>query len=471
MNLAKATLKLFSANVANAAISFIGITLFARALGASQVGSYFLFVALLGVLTVPADFGLRGAVEKRISEGTLPDAVFGTALVLKAVPVGLVVVLLVLTRDRVAAYLGADIVGLLVVALVIQELARLALSVLKGELKVGQTAVLELAQKVSWLLVGGGLLVLGYDVRALVYGLLVGMLVLLVWAWYRNGATIGRPTRAHARSLLGYAKYNSVSSIGSLFYNWMDVLVIGVFLSQFHVGAYEVAWRISAVVVLLSEATATTIFPQVSRWDAEDAADKIETVIPDATTAAVSLVIPAFFGAVLFSREILQITFGPEFGVAWLVLVVLLLEKVVQALHMVMGRSLQAIDHPDLAARATLVGIVVNLLLNVSLVWAFGLPGAAVATLIAATISAYLHVMYLNKFLTLRVDRKALGWCTLSALGMFAVLFPISSRLTIHTVPQLVAVIAAGAATYGMFLVSSPAMRSKLTAHVESVSR
>lgn len=471
MNLAKVILKLFSANVVNAAITFLGITLFARALGASVVGSYFLFVALLGVLTVPADFGLRGAAEKRISEGKSSDAVLTTALLLKAVPVSLVVVGLVATRDRVAAYLGADLVGLLVVALVLQELARLVLSLLKGELKVGATAALESAQKVSWLLVGGTFVLLGYGVRALVYGLLVGMFVLLIWGWHRSDATFGRPTETYARHLLSYSKYNSVSSIGSLFYSWMDVLVIGIFLTQSHVGAYEVAWRVSTAVVLLSEATATAIFPQVSKWDAEDAAGKIERVMPDATTSALALVIPAFFGAVLFSSEILGLVFGPEFTVAWLVLVVLLLEKVFQAIHMVMGRSLQAIDRPGLAARATLVSIVANLVLNVLLVLAFGIIGAAAATLVAAALSTWLHVRYLDRFLTIRVDKSAIGWCVVAALGMAGLLWLVSTRIVIDSLPELLGVVALGVFVYGVVLGSSPPVRSKLAANVRSASR
>ncbi|ELY67057.1 flippase [Natrinema versiforme] len=471
MNLAKAALKLFSANVINAAISFLGIALFARALGASQIGSYFLFVALLGILTVPADFGLRGAVEKRISEGNTPDIVFTTALLLKTVPISLVVVVLIVARGYIAAYLGAGLVGLLIVALFLQEVSRMMISVLKGELRVGETAVLESAQKVCWLLVGGGLVLVGYQVRALVYGLIAGMIVLLVWGWYRSETTFDRPTKTYARNLLSYSKYNSISSIGSLFYSWMDVLVIGIFLTQVHVGAYEVAWRISVAVVLLSEATATAIFPQVSKWNAQNAAAKIERIIPDATTASLALVIPAFFGALLFSRDILRIVFGSEFEIAWLVLIILLLEKVFQAIHMVMGRSLQAIDRPDLAARATMVSIVANLGLNVSFVWAFGLTGAAVATLIAATLSSYLHVRYLERFLTIRVDQSEIGWCIVSALGMVAVLSVVTFYIPIETIPQLGGVITSGAIFYGLFLLLSPSIRSKLTRNMKAAFR
>jgi len=138
MNIAQSSLKLFIAKTASAALQFIGITYFARELGAAPMGVFFLFQALLGMLAIPADFGLRGAVEKRISEGKSQGTFLSSALALKAIPIITIVLAIVSFRSLINNYIGADIAKLLAVAIVLQEIAQLSVVVLKGELRVGK---------------------------------------------------------------------------------------------------------------------------------------------------------------------------------------------------------------------------------------------------------------------------------------------------------------------------------------------
>lgn len=89
MNLAQSSLKIFAANAASTVIGFLGLTFFARELRPHQLNVFFLFQALLEVIGIPADFGIGGAVNKRISEGKPNDEIFSTALLLKLIPLKL----------------------------------------------------------------------------------------------------------------------------------------------------------------------------------------------------------------------------------------------------------------------------------------------------------------------------------------------------------------------------------------------
>lgn len=74
--------------------------------------------------------------------------------------------------------------------------------------------------------------------------------------------------------------------------------------------------------------------------------------------------------------------------------------QVKEAGQVVFGRSLQAVNRPDLAARATIVGVALNLVLNVVLVWEFGITGAAVATMVASLVSGLLlHYLSIKNYL------------------------------------------------------------------------
>lgn len=469
MNLARSSLKLFSGKIGASAVQFLGIVYFARVLGASPLGVFFLFQALLGILSIPADFGLRGAVNKRISESDDREAYLSSAILLKGSAVLLVGAVVVLTGSYVDRYVGAPIAVHLAIALALQEFARLALAVLRGELRVGETAELGLARQVVWVIVGGVLAAQGYGAMALIYGLLTAIAVVLLWGWYKTSVSPGRPTVGHARSLVEYGKYILVSSVGKHVYSWMDVAIIGLFLSQTHVGAYEAAWRVTSVILLLSNAIATTIFPQVSQWEAEDAIEKVESVVQRAITPPLYLAVPAFVGTLLFSRDILRLIFGPEFTIASLVLIVLAGEKILQSCHLIFGRSLQAINRPDLVAVAGAATILTNLVLNVVLVLEFGLVGAAVATALSFLLNTVLNTYYLSQFISIELPRTEIFGIVASAAGMGLVLAALKRSIEVDSVPVLLAAVVAGVAVYSGFTLASPPLRSTILQNIKNI--
>lgn len=113
----------------------------------------------------------------------------------------------------------------------------------------------------------------------------------------------------------------------------MDVIILtffvsfGIGISRAEIGAYENAWRVSLVVILFSQAVSTVLFPQFSKWDSEGALHKIESAIPRALLPSLLLVIPAFVGTTVLSKDILSILFGEEFVVAWVALIILTGER------------------------------------------------------------------------------------------------------------------------------------------------
>lgn len=452
MNLAKSSVKLFLANIASAGIQFLGITIFARELGASELGIFFLFQALLGILSIPADFGLRGAVEKRISEGESQGPFLTTAIFMKSIPIAMIIISILFTRQYINNYLGSELAGFLALAIVLQEAAQLAIFVLKGELRVGETAVLNVARYGTW--VGGGIILIksGYGAEGLVFSLLAGLIFVFVWGWYKSSISLGRPSFAHGRSLTNYGKYNVVSSIGGYFYSWMDIAIIGLFLTQTHVGAYEVAWRVTAVTLLFSKAIATTLLPQISQWDAEGAKDQIELVVYESITPSMLLVIPAFFGTLVFSREILELLFGQEFTIASIVLVILAGEKILQSVHVVLGRALHAIDKPNLAAKATIVSIFLNLVMNVVLILSFGIIGAAIATTFSFAVNGILHLRYLSENIKVEFPYKEIGWCIISSTVMAIILWLVQNSIKVGNLSKLFLIIIFGVGIYGTLI-------------------
>lgn len=413
------------------------------------------------MLSIPADFGLRGAVEKRISEGDSQGSFLTTAIIIKSVPILVIILFIILSREYINSYLGSELAMYLILAVILQEAALLGIFTLKGELRVGETAVLNVVRYGTW--VGGGVVLInyGYGAKGLVLSLLAGLLFISIWSWFKSSISLGSPSLAHGRSLTTYGKYNVVSSIGGYFYSWMDIAIIGLFLTQAHVGAYEVAWRVTAVTLLFSKAIATTLLPQISQWDAKGARDRIESIVSESITPSLLLVLPAFFGTLVFSQDILVLLFGVEFTIASIVMIILAGEKILQAVHVVFGYALHAINQPNLAARATIISILLNLVLNVVLILSFGIIGAAIATTFSFAVNGILHWKYLSKYINIYFPKKEIGWCIISSAGMALILRFVQTIKEVDNLLMLFSVIVLGVGIYTALILGYEPTRSK----------
>lgn len=462
MNLSESTIKIFLSKAGGAVVFFLGITVFARELGASQIGTFFLFQTALGLISIVADVGIRGALEKRLSEGSAPEEMLGSAISLKVVFLALASIGLLLARGSIDHYVGGMFSIYLLVTLICREFADVFIQTLRGELRVGETAVIEFVRYFAWFVVGYLLVAAGGGVLGLIYGLIAGELVALVWALLRVETSIGRPAWSYISSLFGYAKHYAITSIGIQIYSWMDVAIIGLFLTTADVGRYEVAWQVTLLVLLGSNAMARVLFPQVSQWSAAHATERIERTVSMAIGIALFISVPALFGAMVFAREILVFVFGPEYGVVWLVLVVLMVEKVVQSVNDILGNTLLAVNRQYLATRAMVVTIVVNVVLNVVLVLTIGLVGAAIATTVAATVHTLFHVYYLSTVLTLRMPYHLVIGCTVASVLMTGVLTVARSVVPVYDAVGLFAYVLLGIVVYVCATALIPTLREEI---------
>lgn len=469
MSLARSSLTLFGTRSIGVGIGFLVLVVFAREIGVAALGSYFLFQALLDIVALVTDAGLKSAVEKRISEGKPPGEVFGTGVVLKllllAVGGGVVLAL----REPIAAYVGADLALPLVAAAALRESARLSTFTLRGEKRVTESATVELLRKVTYGIVGVVLAVQGFGVRAPVYGLLTGYAVMTVVGVFRLNTVPGSPSLDMARSLLSYSGYSFVSQIGGLGYSWVDVLVIGTFLSPAAVGAYEVAWKVASIATIFSDALATAAFPRLSEYSGEGALERVESLFPQLVTPSLAVVVPAFFGSLVLSQEILQLVFGPAYVGAALALVVLMVDSVSSAVYKQVSRTLRALDRPDLDARAVLVQVTLNLVLNLVLVPQYGITGAAVATGLGALAGKSLALVELSRLIRVRFQWRAIASSIVAAAAMAAVVRAVSTALVVETAVELAAIVAFGAGTYAVLALAAPPLRRLTVTGVSNV--
>lgn len=463
MDIKRSTSLIFIAKTGNAIIVFSGLAFFAGVFGSNILGLYFLFEALVGLFGMISNLGINNAVEKRLSEGQSGGEVLSSAVVIKAVLLTSTVFAILLFRGPVNQYLGFEGTIWVIGGILLKQSANLILRTMNGELRVGQTASLRLIRRLAWVTVGILGWKIGIGLNSLLGGFFVGELIVILVGVSRIDTKLAYPSVGMCWSLFDFGKFSFFDSMGGFVYNWMDVAVLGFFVTPGAIAAYEIAWRITEVVMLLSKSIRTTTFPQLSSWHAEDNTQKIETLVSGIIIPSQIITIPALFGTLFLSTEILRELFGPDYTIASLALVILMGDRVIKSFNKVYSAALLGIDRADLFAKATVVSISCNLILNVILASNYGLNGAAVATTVSSFVSLSLFIWYLGDHISIRFPAGSLGWLVIAGTTMAFSIFLLKKWVSIGSLTSLISIIMVAALIYTLILFGSNSIRKLLS--------
>lgn len=462
MSTTKSTLKLFLANITTAIFSFLGVVYFARELGPNAIGIFFLFEALLLMVSTIFDGGIRGAVEKRISEGNEPGSIYTTAFVLNSISIGGACVVLYSIRGNINLYMGENLTMVLIIGVLIYSASHLHLKLLLGELRAGETAILHAIQYGVWFIFGAYLVNKEWGLIALVYSFILGIVIKYIVALYKRVPPIGKPSIDHAQSLIHFGKYYIFSDLTRYFYNWLDIILIGYFLTATAVGQYEVSWRLAGVTILLSRAIGTAVFPQISSYDAQNEAEKVRTLTSNALTYTVLIIIPAFFATMLLSEQLLTVLFGSEYNVASSVLIVLIFGRIFQGGLIILERATQGINKPEISAKINSVSIMMNFILNIVLIYWFGIIGAAIATTFSYIISLSLHLYSFNTYYSITIMYRKVGWMIMSSIIMTSIIKIWINFVGADTLISLYFIITVSIVSYLALILLLPSFRREI---------
>lgn len=186
-------------------------------------------------------------------------------------------------------------------------------------------------------------------------------------------------------------------------------------------------------------------------------------------TVSLLLVIPSVVGVAIIGREILGVIFGFEYTIAAAAFLVLMIEKLPQAVNLVFDKAIQAFNRPKYGAIATVVSLSMNITLNLLLVPPYGLVGAAVATLLSVIANTAILGYYLSRLTTVRFPVRDIGWTVFAAIGMGLALVGITQVLPVDTPQALIAVVGGSAVVYGGGILAAPPLRTKIVENVQNI--
>jgi len=380
------------------AIGILYGVLSARALGVSAKGELAIFVATVNVLAIALEPGFRSALPFFAARGASLFVLRNAGLVLSAA-VGVLVAVSVAFR-----LLSDPWVAIGVTLLVARDALT---SLFYGVEKIGRAAALGVVFSASSLL-SFAILVVGFDLgltgakAAFLLALAAGVAFALVLLGQNRSATCW-PSRSLVGSLVGYGLRAYLAQALGILASRLDLLLVAAWLGPEAAGLFSVALFASELASHVPSALSAVLFPRASASKPEEAAAYAVKCLRHATP----LLLAASACAWLVGRPLLGALYGGPFRAAAPVLSVLSLGWGFSGMRLILMSYFAGTDRPHRNSTAVAVHLVLTLMLNLVLIPAFGLLGAALAHAAAHVLVA---VVLLHSF---RVERRRPLWSDL----------------------------------------------------------
>lgn len=222
------------------------------------------------------------------------------------------------------------------------------------------------------------LVILGLGLVAAVLSqaaIVVFMSLWLAWRVHRETPMRLRVDRTLLRGMLGFGGKSYVQTLASTLHFRLDKYLIAYLLDPRHVAFYAIAANLSTLLLRVSDAGGTVLFPRLAASEQRDA---------DAATARVcrhALFLTAVCGLGLAAAGpfLIPLLYGRPFAAAIPALLVLLPGVLAMALYQILTRSFTSRARQEINIAAAVTALGLNVALNWILVPRWGIVGAALA--------------------------------------------------------------------------------------------
>lgn len=199
-----------------------------------------------------------------------------------------------------------------------------------------------------------------------------------------------------------------------------DKIMLGMLSSIGNVAIYAIAQRIALFIFTFMTALDRVFKPNIYRmlFSQNNNSEISRYVLPFAYLA----LFPALI-MILFSDELMSLLVASSYREGASVLVILSLYYALMFISKITSTQLIYAKKTWLTSKLMLVGVVLNILLNIPMIIYWGFIGAAIATTFSSAIMTYVHYHYAQKFAAITWEYKSmiLLWVILLFSSMYAI--------------------------------------------------
>lgn len=361
----------------------------ARYLGPEQFGVFSFAQAFVGLFGAIAGLGLQGIVVRDIvRDPSGKEETLGTAAALQFVggliAYGLILVTIFWLRpDDALAKVVVAILGSMMLFKASEVAVYWFESQVLSKFTVWVQNVVFLvfaAIKVMLLLLNVPLIDFAWATMA--EALVVALLMLIMLSQRGLRVRQFRITVARAKSLLTDSWPLVISGVAVLIYMKIDQIMLGQMIGDEAVGIYSAAVRISEVWYFVPMAIVASVFPAIleaKKRSEEQYYRRLQRLYDLMVWLSICIALPMTF----LSTPIVTLLFGDAYIAAGAVLAVHIWATIFVFLGVASGQWFLAENRQVLSLQRTVLGAIVNVILNIVLIPGYGVLGAAWATVVA----------------------------------------------------------------------------------------
>ena len=176
----------------------------------------------------------------------------------------------------------------------------------------------------------------------------------------------------------------------------LDTMMVGALSNTADAGTYSIASRLAQVILFAMNAAQAIASPLIVEASLRPTNDGLKSLIFTFNRVALIVAVPVAIGLAGFAHPILRI-FGPAFADRDDVLRVLVAMQVLNVLTGPTGMMLSMLGLQGALARLLALGVLINVLLNLVWIPAYGPIGAAYSSLVAHAIWNTLAIVVLYR--------------------------------------------------------------------------
>lgn len=441
----------FVGKLLQAVLGFAGTVLFARILGPTDFGGYYLLLSLIGIARRPID-GVSGATRKRFAESDAPRReIFGAQVLTNGLLIAVMGGVAMLAAGQLRSYTGLDDAGFLFVVLFG---ALVMFTPFQGFLvsigRVGTQTWIDTLRSVVTFGLQLALVLSGLAAAGMVFGLAGATLLMLpLTHWYLRTVP-ALPSVEILRSIWSFAKYSIPATFVGKAYDRFDVLLLGFIASPAAAGQYEVAYKLTVPATFIASVAGSGLMARVS--DLVSRGESVAEDIENSLAFTSSIAIPLFFGALAIPDAVVVTAYGPDYRAAALLLVGLGLYRVFHTQSTILVGLLSGLDRPDVEMNVSVVALAVNVVLGVSLYFVYGPFGVVLATVVAEALRYGAFHLFVRRETSARLVPRALLEQVAAGAVMFVAVEFVSRSVSVTSWRQLLVLVGFGAAVYFLVL-------------------
>lgn len=405
----------FSSTVVKIMGMIISMTLsivLGRLLGADGLGIINLANRIVNILLVVGLIGMRQTIIKEVAIARSKldykhvGNVMKTAYWLNGGATLILSFLLILLTPYLTQNLFGDprlTYPLIVFFLVLtpQVLSRIFSSALIGYKKIWQSNLVE--QTLSVAITGCCLLffwILQWDINvnnvAVIYAIGRVSVTLIIGVYWKRLYVRKEKSKPIFVSLLKTSLPMFLITVSAIVGSNADAIILGSLASVEEVGLYTVAVKIALLTSFLLQVTNSVLSPKIAALYDKNKIQELEEMVQQVTKGLTLIGILLLVAFIFLGKFILNL-WGDEFTDAYIILLIIAIGQMFNLGTGAVGVIMLMTGHERIQSKISVAFVVLSIILNIVLIYFYGIVGAAVATSLVLICSNITKVIFVKK--------------------------------------------------------------------------